>query len=219
MKRLGILLALGTAVSAHALTLDDFLTGNYSGPFITTGSDIAFTPAASALGGSRYTNITILSNAIGGSARLRTSTSLGRLFVSNESGVGSAIKLGYGFSTTTPASAPLNLNMSSAAKVDVKFESNDLSMPVTVTLFTNGGTPSYSRTATISGGITSSFTQTFDFSADASLLGDVDAVEISFAPQVDGDFSLSNVSAVPEPATLVGLGVASIAFFKKRRRA
>ncbi len=214
------ILCLG-AVS-FATPLDDFMTGAYNSGSFSAGSVSAWTTGAGAVGGIRYTDLTITNNPFGGDAKTRVITTPGILEVSTDTEVDTLFTLGYGYNTlsTTPASNPLNLNLSSTPLVNLDFRTNDLLQPVTVTLFTNGGASSYTRSMNILGGLSGPFVQTytFDFSSDAASLTDVDGIRIDFDPAAGGDFSLSGINTVPEPMSIAAISIGAAALLRRKKK-
>ena len=214
------LLALGA--TAHAVVIDDFLTGGYNSGAITSGTVNNWSVAASAMGGIRYDSLTVTANPLLGDSKCRVITNPGVLEVSSDTEVDINFILGYGYanSSTTPTSNPLNKNFTSSPIIQLDFRTNDQNMPVTVTLYTNGGANSFTRTATVVGGI---FSQNpsgyqFDFTSDAASLGDVDGIKIFFDPASSGDFSLNSVEAVPEPMSLTVLSLGALALLRRRKK-
>lgn len=208
--------------SAFAGSVDDFLTGTYNSGAFTSGSVAAWVSAGSALGGIRYTDLTITANPFVGDAKTRVITTPGILEVSTDTEVDTAFTLGYGFAnlSATPASSPLNVDWSSTPLVEITFRTNDLLQPVTATIYTNGGASSFTRTLNVAGGITSASPQTyiFDFSSDSASLGDVDAVTFDFDPSAGGDFSLQSINTVPEPMSLAVLSIGAAALLRRKKK-
>ena len=207
--------------SAHAVVVDDFLTGGYSSGAFSSGNQSAWTNA-SVFGGIRYTSLTIDVNPLAGDAKTRVITTPGILEVSTDADVDTHMSLGYGFaaSSTTVGSNALNMNLISTPIFSMTFRSNDLLQPVVATIFTNNGASSFTRTINAVGGITptSPVTYLFDFTSDAASLGDVDAITFNFDPQPGGDFSLSGIQTVPEPASLAVLAIGGAAMLRRRKK-
>lgn len=222
MKGLFVCGFLVVGAASYATQLDDFVTGTYNSGAFSSGSVSAWTNASGAIGGIRYTDLIITSNPFGGDAKTRVITTPGILEVSTDTEVDTQFVLGYGYaaSSTTPASNPLNLNLTASPLVNVTFRSNDLLQPVVVTMFTNGGASSFTRTLNIAGGITSASPQTysFDFTSDAASLGDVDAIRFDFDPAAGADFSLTSINTVPEPASMAVIGLGVAALLRRKRR-
>ena len=214
------LIALGA--TAQAVVIDDFMTGSYNSGAITSGTVNNWSAAASAIGGIRYDSLTVTSNPLLGDSKCRVITNPGVLEVSTDTDVDINFTLGYGFanSSSTPASNPLNTNFMSSPIVRLDFRTNDLTMPVTVTLYTNGGTNSFTRTATVVGGIFSAapVAYQFDFTSDAASLGDVDGIKIFFDPAPSGDFSLNGIQAVPEPMSITAVSLGALVLLRRRKK-
>ncbi len=214
------LLALGAA--AHAVVIDDFMTGSYNSGAITSGTLSNWGTAASAMGGIRYDSLTVTANPLVGDSKCRVITTPGVLEVSTDTDVDINFTLGYGYAnlSNTPTSNPLNKNFTVNPIVELNFRTNDLTMPVTVTLYTNGGANSFTRSMTIASGINSSLpiAYQFDFTSDAASLGDVDGIKIFFDPAPSGDFSLNGIQAVPEPMSLTALTLGGFALLRRRKK-
>ena len=210
--------ALGATV--HAGVVDDFMTGSYNSGAFSAGTVSNWSTAASAVGGIRYTSVTITNNPLGGDAKCRVITTPGVLEVSTDTEVDVNFTLGYGFanSSTTPASNQLNLNLTSLPIFNLEFLTNDQSQPVTVTLYTNGGTNSFSRSINVLAGTTTPSTYQFDFSTNAASLGDVDGIKIFFDPAPGGDFALSGIHTVPEPMSLTALSLGALVLVRRRKK-
>ena len=208
--------------SAQALVVDDFASGGFSSGVFSTGSVSSWVSAGSALGGSRYNSLNISLNPLLGDAKYRIIPSAGVLEVSSDADVDTNFTLGYGFASlsTIAGSNPLNQNFTSIPLVNLSFRTNDQVQPVTVTLFTNGGANSYSRTLNISGGLffPTPANYLFDFTSDAASLGDVDGIKIDFDPVAGGDFSLNGVQVVPEPTSIAVLSIGAIALLRRRKK-
>lgn len=223
MKHFAFMGFLAVAASSQAILIDDFTTGSATTGFQDAiGSYSSLTPAVGALGGDRYLQMDITANPLQGAARARTQASFGVFSVSSEADVDTAITLGYGYASVAgPAgSDPLNIDFSSNPLVKLVFRSNDITLPTTVKLITNGGASSFSRSLNVSGGIVpaSPTTFTFDFTADAASLSDVDGIVLSFDTAPDGDFAVTNISAVPEPASMAAITVGIAAMLRRRRK-
>ena len=221
MKCLGLIGALALGASAHAVVIDDFLTGNYNSGAITSGTLDVWTSASSALGGNRYQSLTVTGNPLGGNASCRVIASAGVLDVSSDTDVDINYTLGYGYaaSSTTPASNQLNTSFVASPRFELEFRSNDITLPVTMTLYTNGGANTYSRSMSVNAGITtaSPVIYTFDFTSDAASLGDVDGIKIFFDPAASGDFALNGIYAVPEPTSIAAISLGAIVLLRRRK--
>ncbi|HLO99820.1 MAG TPA: PEP-CTERM sorting domain-containing protein [Fimbriimonas sp.] len=205
---------------AHAGYVDNFETGAYNSGLISSGSVEGWTPAAGALGGSRYTKVKITSNPLAGDAKTRVLTTPNILEFSSDSELDAEFTLGYGFSSgsSVPTSAPLNLNFGTEQTFRINFRSNDQLMPVKVTLFTNDGADSFSGTLNIPGGITTAAPQFYDWNFTWYGLADLDAITFDFDPAEGGDFSLNSIEAVPEPASMAAIAVGIAALIRRKKK-
>jgi hypothetical protein len=164
----------------------------------------------------------VQSNPLGNDARLRVQSSLGVFQVGTESSVDSLVQIAYGFAnnSTVLGSNDINLDLTSSSLIKLTVRSNDIALPASVTLFTNSGASSFTRSLVVAGGVVPALpsTVTFDFSADAALLSDVDAMVFNFDAAPDGDYSFTNIEAVPEPASVAILGMGAAALLRRRRK-
>lgn len=208
------------ASTSNAVLIDDFSTGAYNTGYFSSGSIDAWNAGASVLGGIRYVGVSIVGNPLGNDARLRVQPAFSTLQFSSEAQVDADVTLGYGFAngSFSVGSNALNFDLSAKPKIEFKFSANDVAMPANVRLYTNNGSSFYDRSITIPGGISPSSPQSvaFDFSSSAALLTDVDSIIVSFNPALGGDFSVTSISAVPEPITLAVLSLGLLGLRKKR---
>ena len=222
MKGLVIIGVVALGASAHAVMVDDFLTGVYNSGSITSGTVNYWGSAASAIGGIRFDSLSVTANPLVGNATCRVITSPGVLDVSTDSDVDINFTLGYGYanSSLVPASNQLNQSLTSAPIININFRTNDQALPVTVTLYTNGGANSFTRTLTVAGGIFSAspVNYQFDFTSVAASLGDVDGIKVFFDPGAGGDFSLGGIQAVPEPMSLAAVSLGALALLRRRKK-
>jgi hypothetical protein len=222
MKTLVVLGLTFCVASAHAFIIDDFTSGAFNSGYISSGTQSDWT-AASVPGGVRLNFITIQNNPLGNDARVRVLTTFGVYQFSSEPSVDAQVSIGYGFATGsgTVGSNPLNMNLTTNPILSVFMRSNDVAMPTSMRIFTNNGANMYTRNVSVSGGITPSSSQVinYDFTSDAALLGDVDAIVMDFDAQPDGDFSLTYLAAVPEPTSMAVLGLGAAALLRRRKKA
>ncbi len=217
-------LAAATVAGAQAVVLDDFTTGAYSveiGPAVGS-SDLHF-QAASVIGGIRATYLKILQNPRNGKLAMQTGPIDGFGFhsVAADNRLVGFTQLGYGFSTSSVGSNPLNANWSGLNKLNVNFDSNDLDLSMMVTVVSNvEGSFNFIQTSrTVLGGRpATAFTESFDLSGLAQR-NDVDAVLLEFTTSPGGDFALTSVEAVPEPASIAAIALGALGILGRRRKA
>ncbi len=230
MARTFLLIAgLTLASASQAFFLDDFSTGDYNSNYFSSGTVSGWVPSAGAVGGIRYLSTTITNNPLGGDARARVVSSAGIYAVGTESQVEITSTLGYGFANASNSisSNPLNLDMSSNHILRLTFTSNDVAQTVYATIQgtdLNSGVNNFTVAVNVPGGITPSnpLDVDFDFSTvdPGYLLGpfsDIDGIAFDFNPAPGGDFSLTTVQAVPEPASMAVLAIGLVALKRRRK--
>lgn len=209
----------GLATVSSAAFVDDFNLGAYDSGLLTAGSNSQWISAGNVPGGIRYAMIEVQNNEFGDDGRARTFATSGVYNVSSGTGVDVKTLLGYGFSSgsSTP-DAPLNLNWAGSPVFLINVRNTDLSVPVTVEIGSTTLGQSATRMGTLPAAITAgNVPVNFDFTGEA-FLGDVDYIKVTFDPQSEGDFTITDMQVVPEPATIAGVSVALLAFARRRRR-
>ncbi len=223
MKNLAFLLILGVGASAAnaSLLIDNFKTGGYNSGYFGTGSAEAYTAAGTAIGGVRWTYLNVLQNPDASDTRLRVSTTVADGVYSVSAGPEVTVYAGLGYGLTSAGWVdPLNLNLAATPILKLDFLANDQPLRLTVrTVSTDASNtvvdemddrdftiPAYSSIGT-----------EYLNLAGMDGLADCDALRFEFLNAPAGDFSLGNIEAVPEPASLalIGLGLAAMA---RRRR-
>jgi hypothetical protein len=206
------------AGASQAIVFDDFSSGAYdSGP--VTSNTIAW-QNGTMINGVRGTFVGITSNPLSETARLRIVPGSGAFIASSGLSLDAFFQAAYGFAngSTSVGSNPLNINLMTQSQLRVTFLGSDLPMVATAIVFTNNGAGSFTRVLNLPGGITNGQTATWDFSADAASLGDVDAIVFDFDSSPSGDFGISRLESVPEPATMAALGLGVAALLRRRKK-
>lgn len=207
---LGLGLAISLCVSAHAnLTIDDFTTGAYLVSLIS-GSDVN-TQSGSMLGGTRQTVLQVLANPLSRPVALDIGSGLSVL--DNGSLAQSQLTLIYLQGATT-------VDLSSYDRLRLHFVGNDLPMNIQVAFYSPSGQAM--GTSAVAPGV--GFHHDVLFSSLMTFgtmdWSQVNYISVRFEPAPGGDFALSQLEVVPEPASLIALmtGVVSLVGYVRRRK-
>ncbi|HVL38697.1 MAG TPA: PEP-CTERM sorting domain-containing protein [Fimbriimonadaceae bacterium] len=221
MKRLAVLLCACSAAGAHAVVVLDNFTDAQSLSLTAQGSTSSVVNGAGMVGGSRRMGLTLLAGIPG--VPISASSTIGSGFLDHRSSSFSISALGltYGGPLT---SGDLNLNLSGENRFRLSFHYNDIAnTDVQIEVRTAGGGGGTSSLAMPVPRVTNpSHTVDFMFAnfVGTANFGDVDEIRVVFSPMESGDFLLAaNFQAVPEPGTMiaVGLGVAALAARRRLR--
>ncbi len=207
---LGLGLAISLCVSAHAnLAIDDFTTGAYLVSLIS-GSDVN-TQSGSMLGGTRRTILQVLSNPLSRPVVLDIGSGLSVL--DNGSLAQSQLTLIYLQGATT-------VDLSSYDRLRLHFVGNDLPMHIQVAFYSPSGQAM--GTSVVAPG--TGFQHDVLFSSLMTFgtmdWSQVNYISVRFEPSPSGDFAISQLEVVPEPASLIALmtGVVSLVGYVRRRK-
>jgi len=212
-------MVLGCAAFSPAfLVIDDFTTGPYSATFSTVSSTQMASQSGSMLGGLRWLTYTITYKQLP-QAKYHVDISSGAAMVSSDTGLRNTTVFDYGLDGQLGFN-DLNLDLSGNKKIDLNFYGNDLDLTLMVYLRSaaqNSGAYVV-RTYTI-GANENPFTYSVNLNDFTGFnLADVDQLAFAFSNKTSGDYALSSIEVVPEPATvgalLVGLGALGL----KRRK-
>lgn len=215
------LVALGAVVPASALiVIDDFTSGavNMS---ISSGSSIMF-QNGTMLGGDRYTELLVQSNGFG--LEYSVDAAAGTLSVSSQPQVDGIATLGYGYADNGGSAIFDNLNwdFSGESLFEIDVLSNDQDAVITIALRSTTSNPNtiIMSSKNISGGLVNTpTTLTWSFADFAGVdFTDIDQILVEIETGESGDITLSEIRAVPEPATLVALSMGAAALVARRRK-
>lgn len=196
------------AACAPALVLDDFTTGPYS-VRLQSGSDSAM-QAGSMIGGDRQTVISVQSNPF--NQYLGLVIANGVLASDSGTSLDASTLVSYG------ATADLNANLFGYNAFEVHFMSNDLPLTLSVTLFTSTGDVSETVQVAVPNGLSFDVTVPYSLFTAFSAFGDVDRIAFGFETPRNGDFAITGIEAVPEPGTMLALGLGVAGLMARRRK-
>lgn len=224
MKLIAGLLALGCVPLASAFTMiDDFTSGDYEFMTKTVGVDTNALQSGSMAGGYRLVTSNVVANP---TTRSLYYISVGGGFATVESGTQlkntTTFSYGYMPDANTYALSDLNLNLSneSAFKLDFLSNESDLKLDILVRSSEQLGGAWVAKSFTIAGGRTETpFTEQISFSNWVGFdFANVDQVQFIFSNMPSGDYAMTGIYAVPEPATMAGLLVGGAALLMRRKR-
>lgn len=222
MKSLGILCLVVVATTAQALMIDDFSTGAINDS-ISAGSGSTYTAALGAVGGNRYVYHDVLDgNPLGLSHSTIVATGPGIFASDSKTLVDAYTTIKYGSNASGVFGAfDMNLNFSSFDRIRLNVLSND--QPTSIRVGVGNNTNGFRfQTINLAGG-PALVPQTVDFlftgfTGGSFNFGDVDRIEIVIDTTASGDFVLDSVEAVPEPASMIALGLGAAALVARRKR-
>ncbi|MCA0361100.1 MAG: PEP-CTERM sorting domain-containing protein [Armatimonadetes bacterium] len=214
-----LLVALATAgVFAHALVLDDFTDGNINDK-IFSGSNATYT-AATVPGGFRYVMHNITANPF--SLSHSTTVVNGIFSTSSKNEVDADTTIAWGVDSTGSVNIAndLNANLSSFTQLKFNVLSNDNPATITVVLRSGSTTVSSAAKAVMPNMVTTPQSVTFNFSEFAGInFADIDTIVANINTSTSGDLVLDSFEAVPEPGTMIALGLGAAALAARRRKA
>lgn len=214
------------SVSAHAIIIDDFSDGAFSASESGVNSWVG-SQAASVLGGERDAGLLIWDNPL--NRRLDLEVTGGAYYHDSGTNLLGESGLDYdGRGDETNDVSPFEVGpglgsldlLAMGDRIRITFLGNDLPMnaEAVVSTYRQPDDGWSIRDITVAGGQTSSFTVDFlfsDFTGDADF-ADVDRIAFVFDSSRAGDFAIDKIEIVPEPTSLVGIGIGLVAILRRR---
>lgn len=212
--------AVSVASAAHAIVIDDFSVSYFNA--VSSGTWVDF-QTGGMLSGERDVMFEIVSNSFGQFADLDVNGA-GQATFSNGFGVQSNIYLQYDgkndeAANTGPGTSLIN-NGSGTALLGgfnngfrVAFVGNDLDVTVTAIVRLNQAVIAQNSALRVA----NSGLGNLDIAMDSNALAVADSVTFVFSGVQNADFAVSSISTVPEPTTLVTLGLTLLAARRIRR--
>lgn len=210
--------AIALVASSNAVLLDNFTTAG--GNSILAGTYVGSNNGGGIIGGNRDYEMIMVANPLGqffdvsfGGALEVTSNGFltdGDLVLQYDGGPDATVGVGGNINNVGTGALAGAFN---GDRVRVWFLGNDL--PVTVTATTRvGGMITAANTAVRGALAGAGF---LDIFLGGAALAGADSVSVKFDAQASGDYALSKIETVPEPATMLALA-AGVALMARRRR-
>lgn len=228
MRRGTVVLLAGVLIcGAQAnILIDDFSTG-FNGA-TTIANAFYTTPSAGSLGGFRTVEHTFFSNPLSRPISTDVNSVVpGNLFIEAGSGVNGMVTVSWGGSTT-PASGTgslgsnnyngLGLDFSGLTGLQVDYLNNDQSSTLfRIAIIDQADSVAASSAVGVAAGNGSIFIP-FGTIGNSVNLSNVKVLALNTFLPNGNDITLTNVEAVPEPATIAVLGLAAAAALRRKRK-
>jgi hypothetical protein len=210
--------ALSLIAVSNAQLIDDFSTGPLDLQLDPPAVSLSGNRTGAMIGGSAAHSIAFISNPDGNRARMRVVPRSLVMSVSDEDLVATRSTITYG------AGSDLNVDFTGQDRFLIGMRNADLPVNGTIKLETNVGGVYQSKSVGFV--IPSTPTPTTYAVSFGGLVGsagfqvnNVDRISFEFNTQASGDFSLTELSAVPEPGTMAAIGLGVAAMIRRRRNA
>ncbi len=218
MKVSWSLILLAAAAASQAVLIDDFTTGEYSSE-ITSGYEMDL-QHGDMLSGARGTYMRVLSNPLETPA-LSYVIQNGVAIVSSGTLLRGFVEFAYGYALEgdTPIPQDMNLDLSGDSAFRIHFLANDLPLSVAV-LAGQYNTGFWRGTIDVPGGQLDPFTVDVPFSSFEEGIdwADVDQIVFDITGSPSGDYAISRLETVPEPASIAVLAMGAAALIARKRR-
>lgn len=215
-------LALSVLPTAPAFTLiDDFSTGDYEAT-LKSGFALKLLDGAM-LGGDRLVSSKVVDNPLG-KANYYINIGSNTALVDAGTRLVGETGFAYGYKKGDPDFLydDLNADLSHESAFQIDFYSNESDLTLDIFLRSTeqfGGSFVHYQKVILGGRVDTPFTEVIPFSHFGSFnFGNVDQIWFMFTNSPSGDYTLSRIAAVPEPATIAALLVGGAALLARRRR-
>lgn len=220
MKKTLIFVAFAAlAAGSNAILIDDFSQG----PLTLTVDDmnpyVEGSRSGNMVGGLAFHFLATIANPDGNMARLRVNPGTGLQTVSNEDLVQTQALAGYGSDTLGFfGNDDLNLDLSGVDRFRIHFRSADLPLKIATAVYdAESNYSSLSIDTMVGAG--SNFFVDINFSSFGGYdFSDLDVVAFLFESAPSGDYSITKIEAVPEPASLGALAIGAAALLRRRKK-
>ncbi len=217
MKATWSLILVAAAAVSQATLIDDFTTGGYTNS-ISSGYALAF-QNGSMMGGERGVYMEVVDNPLT-VPELQVYIGNGMQITTTGTLLQARVQLGYGYTSNGSGgwdTADLHQDFTGDDAFRVHFLANDLAL--TMTLFAGSVGGNWGNSVVAVDPDQSPFTVTVPFASfsDSVDWTDVNQIVFQFDTSPSGDFAISKVETVPEPASIAALGLGALTLLRRRR--